>query len=111
MPVKPENKNRYPKNWKQIRERICERARDKCEWCGAVNYSFVNHFTRQLCLRDEPDTIKIVCTVAHLDHVPENCDEDNLRFLCQKCHNRYDAPHRVETRRNAKMKNQMMFIF
>ena len=33
-------------------------------------------------------------TVAHLDHVPENCDPDNLRALCQRCHNAYDAPMR-----------------
>ena len=26
MPIKPENKSRYPKNWKQIRNSILERA-------------------------------------------------------------------------------------
>ena len=30
---------------------------------------------------------------------PENCDYSNLRALCQKCHNKYDAKHRAETRR------------
>ena len=29
---------------------------------------------------------------------PKNCDPENLRALCQKCHNRYDAKHRAETR-------------
>lgn len=43
-------------------------------------------------------TVEIVLTIAHLDHQPENCDPDNLRAWCQRCHNRYDAPHR---RRNA----------
>lgn len=42
---------------------------------------------------------KVVLTIAHLDHTPENCDPDNLRALCQKCHNQYDAKHRTETRR------------
>lgn len=41
----------------------------------------------------------VVLTVAHLDHTPENCDPDNLRAMCQGCHNRYDAPHRAESRR------------
>src|SRR5690554_4684492 len=91
MPIKKENRNRYPKNWKEIRERIRERADDKCEKCGLPNHSYVNRFTRELCLSDEDDVIRIVCTVAHLDHTPENCDESNLRFLCQKCHNQYDA--------------------
>lgn len=46
--------------------------------------------------------IMIVLTVAHLDHTPENCSPDNLRALCQRCHNRYDAKHRAETRSWAK---------
>jgi len=33
-------------------------------------------------------------TVAHLDHTPENCADDNLKALCQRCHNRYDMPMR-----------------
>jgi hypothetical protein len=41
---------------------------------------------------------KCVLTVAHLDHQPENCAEDNLRAMCQGCHNRYDVPHRRQTR-------------
>lgn len=42
-----------------------------------------------------PDTGSIVVlTVAHLDHVPENCADDNLKAMCQRCHNRYDAPMR-----------------
>ena len=45
--------------------------------------------------------IECLLTIAHLDHTPENCDYRNLRALCQKCHNTYDAKHRAETRRKA----------
>jgi hypothetical protein len=38
--------------------------------------------------------IKIVLTVAHLNHMPEDCRDENLLHLCQRCHNRYDAPTR-----------------
>jgi hypothetical protein len=38
MPIKPENKKLYPKNWKQISLVIRERAQGKCEFCGAKNY-------------------------------------------------------------------------
>jgi 5-methylcytosine-specific restriction endonuclease McrA len=38
-------------------------------------------------------------TIARLDHTPENCARDNLRALCQKCHNTYDAKHRAQTRK------------
>jgi hypothetical protein len=108
MPIKPENKSRYPKNWKEISEFIrFERADNMCEFCGAINHSFVNRKTRELCLKDEDDSIQIILTVAHLDHNPENCNPDNLKALCQKCHNNYDQKHRKETRRFSKMKNQL----
>jgi len=81
MPIRPENKARYPRDWKQISLRIRERAGNKCEDCGVENYSI-------------REGVKIVLTVAHLDHQPENCADENLRAWCQRCHNRYDAPER-----------------
>lgn len=40
MPIKPENKDKYPKNWKQISEDIrFNRADGKCEVCGVPNYA------------------------------------------------------------------------
>lgn len=104
MPIKPENKSRYPKNWKQIRLRILNRAGNRCEFCGAENYSRIEK-------RDEQGRFlgfggRVVLTIAHLDHTPENCDPSNLRALCQKCHNRYDAQHRAETRRINKAKKE-----
>lgn len=91
MPIKPENRHLYPKDWKQIRQRILERADNRCEWCGVENHTY----------RLNPKTGKqayIVLTIAHLDHDPSHCDPDNLRALCQRCHNQYDAKHRAETR-------------
>lgn len=39
MPIRPENKKLYRKNWKQIRKDILQRANNKCEFCGVDNYS------------------------------------------------------------------------
>ncbi len=87
MPIRPENRARYPKDWPQISLRIRARARHRCEFCWAVHGEA------------HPNTGSIVVlTVAHLDHTPENCDDSNLRALCQRCHNHYDADHRRETR-------------
>lgn len=96
MPIKPENKHRYPEDWKEISEYIrFVRADNKCEVCGAENY------------KPHPKTYsKVVLTVAHLDHMPENCDHDNLKAMCQRCHLRYDAKHHAETR--AKTKQQKL---
>lgn len=103
MPIKHENKNRYPKNWKQISEDIrFNRADNKCEVCGLPNYTWVDKNTREICLQYEDNAIRIVLTVAHLDHIPENCDYSNLKAMCQKCHNNYDKQHRKSTIKQSK---------
>lgn len=103
MPIRPENKARYPKDWKQIRERILKRARDRCEGspaypdCRAINGAE---------LRNSLDRRLVVLTIAHLDHTPENCADENLRAWCQRCHNTYDLPMRragTKARARAKM--------
>lgn len=83
-PIRPENKDRYPADWKEISYRIrFVRAGGMCEWCKAVHGE------------SHPETGSIVVlTTAHLDHTPENCSDNNLAALCQRCHNRYDAPMR-----------------
>ena len=94
MPIKPENKGRYPKNWKEIRKQILQRANNRCEFCGRENHSMAEN--------EQGKMIKVVLTIAHLNHTPEDCRPENLRALCQRCHNRYDAKHRAETRKNNK---------
>ena len=110
MPIKPENRSLYPKDWKQISASIRERAEHKCEFCGVKNYErgardrngkwhstneidSMNSSVGEQLFGDFPKIIKIVLTVAHLDHDPTNCDPNNLRALCQKCHLSYDAEH------------------
>ena len=38
--------------------------------------------------------ILVVLTVAHLNHDPSDCRDENLEALCQRCHNRLDAATR-----------------
>ena len=40
---------------------------------------------------------RVVLTIAHTDHMPENCHPTNLRALCQRCHLAYDAAHHAKT--------------
>lgn len=116
MPISPENRKRYPANWKAISERIrTERAKNRCECTGdcGINHSVEDGITgpnapitqaakdissgRCIARNGRPHPITksiVVLTVAHLDHTPENCGDDNLKAMCQRCHNRYDAPHR-----------------
>lgn len=131
MPIKPENKARYPKNWPEIRAAILARSGGFCERCGAENHARIARGTgkdadtymtaeghvyhadtgeylgrRRMSDFDVLRMVDIVLTIGHLDHRPENCDPANLRAWCQRCHLRYDAQHHAtnarETRRSRK---------
>jgi hypothetical protein len=100
MPIRPENKSRYPKDWPQIAERIkTQRAGGRCECegeCGSGKH--LGRCEARHMKRHPVTKAFVFLTVAHLDHTPENCAENNLKAMCQLCHNRYDADHRKQTR-------------
>jgi 5-methylcytosine-specific restriction endonuclease McrA len=124
MPIKPKNKGRYPSNWSEIRAAILERAGHRCENCGAANRTRIcrggesdagTYMTDEAhvycadtgkylgqCRMDSYSPAKmvdIVLTIAHLDHVPEHSEPENLRAWCQRCHLRYDAQHHAQSAR------------
>lgn len=93
MPIRPENRNRYPKDWAEISLRKRILAEWRCEGSPA--------YPKCRAQNGQPHYAtgsNVVLTVAHLDHQPENCKSENLRVMCQRCHNTYDAKHRKETR-------------
>lgn len=75
MPILKENKTRYPKDWPAIAERIkFDRAEGQCEMktldgerCSA-RHGHRHPYTGSI----------VVLTVAHMNHKPEDCREDNL---------------------------------
>ena len=98
MPISPENRKRYPKNWKQIRQQILERANNHCEMCGVENHS-------EYVRKSDGKRIRHVLTIAHIyDERPENCDPSNLMALCCFCHNGLDAQMRAQHARQTRAK-------
>jgi len=94
MPIRPENHHRYPANWREIRAAILARAGHVCE--GSPRYPDCRAADRQ----PHPITgSRVVLTIAHLDHTPENCEPANLRAWCQRCHGTYDAPMKAARRK------------
>lgn len=76
MPIRPENRDRYPKDWK-LRSYFVRfvRARGECEWCGAP-HGLPHPVTGSI----------VVLTTAHVfDQRPEACSLLNLAALCQRC--------------------------
>ena len=101
MPIRPENKSRYPSDWAAISNRIrFERAGGRCEFPGCAAAHGQPHPLTEAV---------VVLTVAHLDHTPEHGVDDNLLAGCQRCHNRYDRAHRITTR-NADKRSLMMML-
>lgn len=130
----PIDYKKYPSDWKERRERILKRAKNKCESCGVKNGDFgyrdkegkfysakeiedalslrgYDYFFHELSNIDEEDDmpIKIVLTIAHLDHDEENHDvkDERLKALCQRCHLRYDAKEKSRRRKKKKAVNDL----
>lgn len=119
--------SKYPANWHtEIRPSILERANDCCEECYIQNGSFVirgvyngipcvqtedGYIYREDCthytigedylgeVHPTNRMIKIVLTIAHLDHDTTNNDPSNLKALCQLHHNRHDKEYRNANRK------------
>jgi hypothetical protein len=110
MPIRKEMRDKYPPNWKELRVEVRARAGDKCERCGVRNHAmgYRDHLGRfvekdwefiNLWRLEGGKPLTIVCTVAHLNHRPEDNRLENLAFMCQKCHNGHDAKMRAAGRK------------
>ncbi len=95
MPISAARMKLYPggsirsPEWLAIRGRILARAENRCEGtpmfpdCRAANGEKHPHTGG-----------KVVLTTAHMDQDVSHNDDSNLRALCQRCHNAWDAPYR-----------------
>ena len=99
MPIRPENRNRYPADWREISQRIrFVRAQRRCECEGECGRG--THTGRCPNIHGQPaygTGSKVVLTVAHLNHTPEDCRDENLRAMCNGCHLHYDIEHHMQT--------------
>lgn len=134
MPIKPENKGLYPKDWPIISNLVKELADWKCAKCGkphgedvfVVGGGLWSKSIRQ-GWRDavgqpiggvipfpmnEIRQIRVILTTSHKDHDPANCKLSNLSSLCQRCHLIYDKDHHRESRRKSiDEKNGQVLLF
>lgn len=129
MPIRPEDRKRYPKDWKHISKRIREREGNACKWCKAPNGALVAREAsgetymledgrtynatdgtyygyRRGSEYDAARFVRIVLTVAHLDHTPEHNDDANLAALCQRCHLGHDRKQHASTARRTRARKR-----
>jgi hypothetical protein len=127
MPIRPELRHFYGREWREkTRPRILARAGGRCEHCGKPNHRRVwvislspgsQYWTltksRQawhycnlaggsgnFLLFDwsAARRIRVVLTIAHLNHQAGDDRDENLKALCQWCHLNHDKEHHRETR-------------
>jgi len=121
----PIDYSKYPDNWKtEIVPAVIKRAKNRCEICGVKNKSKLwsvelnirtiqNFRTRykpiRIWITSESDLIRlrkygkhikkirVVLTVAHLDHDEKNekVKLERLKAMCQWCHLNYDAKEKM----------------
>jgi len=106
-PIRPENRDRYPDDWPEIAEGRKVAAGWRCECTGECGRG--THEGRCPNVHGGPaygTGSTVLLTLAHLDHVPENCDDENLRVMCQGCHLHYDRDHHAETRARTKRRQR-----
>ena len=112
MPIKPENKNKYPKNWKEISNRIrFERANGQCECVGECG---LHPGARCVEKHGEPAQFakgKIVLTTAHRNNIESDCRDENLFAACQRCHLRYDTQHHKKNSAETRSRKQSAGLF
>lgn len=124
-PIRASEQGRYPKDWPQIRARILARAGGRCEFlmvdgtrCNAPDLTIVHRSDSNPEVWGLGEVafgqcyqVKVVLTVAHLDHEPENCADENLKCGCQLHHLRHDAKHHqvnaARTRREKKNNGEL----
>lgn len=117
----PMNRANYPPDWDTISKRVRARDGNACKWCGIKNGA-IGARDRHGIWHDQaeidsmnvnvgldlfvlvPKTIKIVLTVAHIENPdPMDCRDENLASLCQRCHNKLDAPMRAKHARETRL--------
>lgn len=112
MPTRPEYKALYPKNWREISLRIRARSEGQCE-CGGECGLHPDH----RCVERNGEAAlwakgKVMLTVAHLNHTPEDCRDENLKAMCQRCHLRYDMElHQRNSRETRKKRKALADLF
>jgi hypothetical protein len=100
----PMDRKLYPPNWGAIARAIKAEVDWRCEFCGRPCLrpgELPQEFMTRLCTTGNVETCPVVAeyrkaprrfllTVAHLNHMPADCERDNLKALCSPCHCRYD---------------------
>jgi hypothetical protein len=115
----PYDRSLYPPDWPAISRRIRARAGGQCECTGECGLHRAHPGPRRCVERNGAPAIwakgRVVLTVAHLNHDPADCRDENLKAMCNRCHLRYDTAlhvrHAATTRVRARAAGTLALEF
>lgn len=111
----PMDRKRYPPNWNQLAFQIKQNANWCCEKCDRpcrqpgeswekLEARLGEQWSLYETIDDDefgfvevPKFQRFTLTVAHLNHIPEDCRPENLKAWCSVCHLKYDAVHHARS--------------
>ncbi len=121
----PMKRSDYPPDWPAISKRVREAAGQMCEWCGVANgavgardrhgdwhadddiHAMNSSVGEDLFAGEFPRMVKMVLTVAHIhDPDPMNCEPENLKALCNRCHLNHDRAHHIAQARERRRRER-----
>jgi len=92
----------YPSNWEAISLKIRKRSGGRCECEGFCALHRGRQCTERNGKKAKYAAGKVVLTVAHLTHNPQDSRPKYLKAMCQRCHLRYDVLLKNRIRTDAK---------
>lgn len=117
MPISPEMKHHYEgEAWHATRRAILRRADDKCECLGECGkHGGVENGYR--CGRPNRSdyrnakgvSVRVILTIAHLNHTPGDDRPENLRAWCAECHLAFDQAEHAKNAATTRRRNLQNF--
>lgn len=87
---------KYPDDWDKISLRVRRESGGQCQCTGECGL----HRGQRCVELDGEDALfasgLVVLTVAHRNHYPPDCRDENLLAMCNTCHLRMDAVLHME---------------
>ena len=100
----------YPKNWEEISLKIRKRSRGQCECEGFCGLHRGRRCKERNGKKARWANGKIVLTVAHMTHNPQDSRPKYLKAMCQRCHLRYDIVLKQRLRMEKTGQIDMRFV-